>query len=98
MERRQVLPKSMQIQTEAVGEREPRVASREGGAPSSDRIKVLLVEDNPGDARLIQFMLAEAGGEFFQVETAERLSTGLRRLAKGDIGLVLLDLSLPDSH
>src|ERR1041384_3446753 len=66
-----------------------------GDGPS---LKVLLIEDNPIDARLIQIMLAEAGAGMFQMERAERLTTGLARLAKGDIGLVLVDLSLPDSH
>jgi diguanylate cyclase (GGDEF)-like protein/PAS domain S-box-containing protein len=58
---------------------------------------VLLVEDNPGDARLIQEMMAEDGGDFRLWRKAERLSAGLEYLALGDIGMVLLDLSLPDS-
>ncbi len=62
------------------------------------RIKVLLIEDNPGDARLIELMLEEAGGELFQAEVVERLQNGLRRIEQGDIGMVLLDLSLPDSQ
>jgi serine phosphatase RsbU (regulator of sigma subunit) len=61
-------------------------------------LKVLLIEDNPIDARLIQIMLAEAGFGQFVLDRAERLSTGLSRLAQGDIGLALVDLSLPDSH
>jgi len=61
------------------------------------RIKVLLVEDNPGDARLIQEMLSEAGASAFALEQAARHSTGLERLAAGDIDAVLLDLGLPDS-
>jgi two-component system cell cycle sensor histidine kinase/response regulator CckA len=61
-------------------------------------INVLLVEDNPGDARLIQEMLAEAGGALFDLGCADRLSTGLERLAVGDINVVLLDLGLPDSR
>jgi signal transduction histidine kinase len=61
------------------------------------RVKVLLIEDNPGDTRLIREMLAEARGAAFDVECADRLSTGLDRLAAGDIAVVLLDLSLPDS-
>ncbi|MGH7855771.1 MAG: PP2C family protein-serine/threonine phosphatase [Candidatus Binatia bacterium] len=61
-------------------------------------IKVLLIEDNPGDARLMSEMLSEARGVFFELECAERLSTGLERLDTGDIALVLLDLSLPDSQ
>ena len=62
------------------------------------RVRVLLIEDNPGDARLIQLMLAEEGGGFFEVETVDSLQAALERLAEGDIGIVLSDLSLPDSH
>src|SRR5437899_5815113 len=61
-------------------------------------LKVLLIEDNAIDARLIQIMLSEAGSGGFELERADRLGAGLKRLAQGDIGLVLLDLSLPDSH
>ncbi len=58
---------------------------------------VLLIEDNPGDARLIREMLAEEEGSPFELQFAERLSKGLEALAKGGPALVLLDLSLPDS-
>jgi signal transduction histidine kinase len=64
----------------------------------SDTLKILLIEDNPGDARLIVESLAEAQGMTFELELAGRLSTGLERLAQGDIDAVLLDLSLPDSQ
>lgn len=60
-------------------------------------IKVLLIEDSPGDIRLIRNALDEAEGVRFGHERADCLSTGLARLAKGGIDLVLLDLSLPDS-
>ncbi|HTL59538.1 MAG TPA: SpoIIE family protein phosphatase [Candidatus Limnocylindrales bacterium] len=81
----------------AIGEPSQNVA--ESHEPhETERIKVLLIEDNPGDARLIELMLAEAGGDLFEVEFVDRLEAGLRRLTRGDIGLVLLDLSLPDSH
>jgi PAS domain S-box-containing protein/putative nucleotidyltransferase with HDIG domain len=59
---------------------------------------VLLIEDNPGDARLIQELLAEGGGNRFKLKCATHLSAGLERLANNDIGLVLLDLGLPDSQ
>ena len=55
------------------------------------------IEDNAVDARLIQIMLSEAGSGLFDLEHADRLSSGLKRLSQGDIGIVLLDLSLPDS-
>jgi light-regulated signal transduction histidine kinase (bacteriophytochrome) len=64
---------------------------------SSLRQTVLLVEDNPGDARLIQESLADSTGNFFDLETADRLGTALRRLSYGGIDAVLLDLALPDS-
>ena len=61
-------------------------------------VNVLLIEDNPGDARLIQEMLVEGGGTQYTLECVDRLSTGLARLVANDIGLVLLDLGLPDSQ
>ena len=60
-------------------------------------IKVLLIEDNPGDARLIREILLEASGAMFELEHLDLLSTGLERLAAGGIDVVLLDLLLPDS-
>ena len=60
-------------------------------------IKILLIEDNPGDARLIREMLADARGEGFAIEWVSRLSEGLERLGRGELDLVLLDLDLPDS-
>jgi diguanylate cyclase (GGDEF)-like protein len=59
--------------------------------------EVLLIEDNPGDARLIVEMIAEDPGAPFTLHTADRLSLGLEHLSAGGTGLVLLDLSLPDS-
>ena len=61
-------------------------------------VNVLLIEDNPGDARLIQEMLVEGGGTQYTLECVDRLATGLARLVANDIGLVLLDLGLPDSQ
>jgi two-component sensor histidine kinase/CheY-like chemotaxis protein len=57
----------------------------------------LLIEDKPGDARLIHFMLWEAPGKLFSVDHVDRLSAGLERLKAGGIDLILLDLHLPDS-
>lgn len=64
---------------------------------SSQRFNVLVVEDNPGDARLIRESLAESTSDPFGVETADRLTSALRRLSEGGIDAVLLDLALPDS-
>jgi len=62
------------------------------------RIRVLLIEDNPGDARLIEMMLAEADSDSFEVRHVDRLEHGLRELGNGSIDIVLSDLSVPDSH
>ena len=58
---------------------------------------VLLIEDNPGDARLIREMLAEDPDAPFTIHCADRLARGLEQLSLGETALVLLDLSLPDS-
>jgi two-component system cell cycle sensor histidine kinase/response regulator CckA len=61
-------------------------------------IKILLIEDNPGDVRLVREMLTDAGAQGITLEWVPRLSQGLEYLAKGETDLVLLDLSLPDSR
>jgi len=58
---------------------------------------VLLIEDNSGDARLIEEMIREDPAAPFRIHCADRLSRGLEHLAGGETALVLLDLSLPDS-
>jgi diguanylate cyclase (GGDEF)-like protein len=58
---------------------------------------VLLIEDNAGDARLIEEMIREDPAAPFALQLADCLSEGLERLSGGDTALVLLDLSLPDS-
>jgi signal transduction histidine kinase len=62
-----------------------------------ETIRVLLIEDNPGDARLIREILARARGAQFELERVERLSTALERLNTGGVDAILLDLTLPDS-
>lgn len=63
-----------------------------------EKIKIMLIEDNPGDVRLIRELVAEADGAPFDLEHVDCLSKGLSRLEQGGIGVILLDLSLPDSH
>ena len=65
---------------------------------TNERIRALLIEDNPDDALLMQEALAEAHGGSLELEWVDRLSTGLERLAQGAIDVVLCDLSLPDSQ
>src|SRR5947208_11486017 len=64
---------------------------------SNTKVKVLLIEDNPGDARQIAEMLAHAQVSAFDVEWVDSLTTAVARLKVGDIDVVLLDLGLPES-
>jgi diguanylate cyclase (GGDEF)-like protein len=63
----------------------------------SGPIRVLLVEDNPGDARLVREMLDEEGGTDFTLAIVPTVQAALGHLAAvPDTDAVLLDLSLPD--
>ena len=64
---------------------------------TSSSIRVLLIEDNPSDANLVEEFLAEAGNSTFALAQSNRLATGLERLTREGADVVLLDLSLPDS-
>jgi signal transduction histidine kinase/HPt (histidine-containing phosphotransfer) domain-containing protein len=60
-------------------------------------IRLLLIEDNPVDERLLRARLADGHAVRFEIESARRLDRGLERLRASRFDLVLLDLSLPDS-
>jgi diguanylate cyclase (GGDEF)-like protein len=57
---------------------------------------VLLVEDNPGDARLLELMLNEMDANPIRLDHVTSLSSAQDFLKNNTIDLVLLDLSLPD--
>lgn len=63
---------------------------------TAQNLTLLLIEDNPGDAALIQELVSEV----IQLELlhVDRLAAGCARLATEAIDLILLDLSLPDSQ
>ncbi|WP_414541360.1 response regulator [Nostoc sp. CCY0012] len=61
-------------------------------------IKVLLVEDNPGDVFLLQEILQEVTTVQVELQPVERLSEALEYLAQDSFDVMLLDLSLPDSQ
>ncbi|MEQ1853210.1 MAG: response regulator, partial [Chthoniobacteraceae bacterium] len=65
---------------------------------AQEPIRILLVEDNPGDVALMEIMISEAGGGRFQMQTADRLSAAFERLSRENFDLILLDLTLPDAH
>ncbi|HJV36449.1 response regulator [Geomonas sp.] len=59
-------------------------------------LRILIVEDNPGDADLLQLQLPE-DGSVREVVCVPRLAAALDRVEAGDVDLVFLDLALPDS-
>jgi diguanylate cyclase (GGDEF)-like protein len=61
-------------------------------------IKVLLIEDNPGDARLLQEALAEVAELRFEFTPCDTLTQALQSLAKGKPDVCLVDLGLPDAQ
>ena len=66
--------------------------------PSSPRrvFRILLVEDNPGDAELVREALAGASDRV-EISHVNSLADARARLACGGVDVVLLDLSLPDA-
>jgi len=62
-----------------------------------DGIRVLLVEDNPGDARLFTELLRDAGASNLKMIQVDRLAAAIDHLDNGPFDVMLLDLSLPDA-
>ena len=61
-------------------------------------IKALLVEDNPGDARLICAYFEENQAIQVELDCVTRLEEAITRIGNGGLDAVLLDLGLPDSQ
>ncbi len=66
-------------------------------AQAHDPLKVLLVEDNEADARLVREMLRDEDAFGTTVTHAAGLTEAIAYLRRGGFNVVLLDLSLPDS-
>ena len=62
-----------------------------------EALPVLLVEDNPGDAVLVQTQLLEFAPDEFEISVVDRLSRAQECLKEQAFAAILLDLSLPDS-
>jgi len=65
--------------------------------PEGSEVRVLVVEDTPEDALLLETLLEGARNRRYRTEQVARLSDALARLARGGIDAVILDLTLPDS-
>ena len=61
--------------------------------------KILLIEDNPGDARLVEILLGESDLLNCKITNKVNLADGMAALeAADDFAAILLDLTLPDSR
>ncbi len=65
---------------------------------SETKLKILLIEDNPGDARLVNAMLDSSDDAEYEVKQANRLEDAVQLLSTENFDAVLLDLCLPDSR
>jgi DNA-binding response OmpR family regulator len=61
-------------------------------------IRIRLVEDDPGDARLLRQMLADAGTMRSELVWSTQLGEPLQRLSAESCDVIPLDLFLPDSQ
>jgi two-component system, cell cycle sensor histidine kinase and response regulator CckA len=64
----------------------------------SPHVNILMVEDNPGDAQLLQEYLSEGLQPGYNITHCERLGEALSFLDKETCDVILLDLTLPDSR
>ncbi|MEO6903477.1 MAG: response regulator [Bacteroidia bacterium] len=64
----------------------------------SEKINILLVEDNPGDARLIDIYMQDAFEDNYTLEISEDLLSSLNKLKDQNFDIIIADLTLPDSE
>jgi diguanylate cyclase len=76
----------------------PMPVTQEATGAIKEALRVLSVEDNPGDAILVREMLRDASPDGFMLQNADRLSAAMTCLLDGAVDCVLLDLSLPDAE
>lgn len=63
-----------------------------------DCIKILVVEDAPGDVFLIKFYLEELDPEGYEIESVDNLKDAHEKIERNAFDVILLDLHLPDSE
>jgi signal transduction histidine kinase/CheY-like chemotaxis protein len=64
----------------------------------TEPIQVLLIEDNPGDARLVRLMLAEGVSPDYDTTHVTHLGEAIKRIHAAPPEVILLDISLPDAQ
>jgi diguanylate cyclase (GGDEF)-like protein len=91
------------MENNAIGRQAGDTMSREAEKAQPEprpyvQVKILVIEDNPGDARLIQETIKDIKRFSCRVVWAQRLQEGLHLLLGNMFEIILLDLSLPDSQ
>jgi len=62
------------------------------------KIEILLIEDNPGDVRIVEESIAGEGSEGYELTSVNQLSKLTPSLMKKSFDVILVDLALPDSE
>ncbi|KAA0895421.1 putative bifunctional diguanylate cyclase/phosphodiesterase [Oryzomonas rubra] len=65
--------------------------------PYAEIIRVLLIEDNPADVRLLRECFSELSDVLFLVHDANCIASSIQLVSEKHFDVILLDLSLPDS-
>jgi signal transduction histidine kinase len=68
-----------------------------GGRNVKKKLRVLLVEDDPGDAHLTRKALSQLVDPKFEIDQSDSLAGAKDRLGSSDYDVALLDLGLPES-
>jgi signal transduction histidine kinase len=74
-----------------------RIVEESNLAGTASTVSVLLVEDSPSDAALVEESLNHGDGKRFAITRVERLADALDQLRQAKFDVLLVDLSLPDS-
>ena len=63
-----------------------------------EKLRILLIEDNPGDALLVKEYLKESFDSSFQHDWAQSLHEAIKQIHANSYDIILSDLGLPDSN
>ncbi|MGZ7044492.1 MAG: response regulator, partial [Methanobacterium sp.] len=64
----------------------------------ADKVRILMIEDNHSDVRIIKEMLIDVKEFKFDFKHVESLEQGLESLKNDEFDVLLLDLNLPDTY
>ena len=74
-----------------------KVMNHKKNVTDSNTVSLLLVEDNPGDARLFELILSDTPGILYTLSWAKTMADALSLLASAQYDIIFSDLTLPDS-